>query len=54
MLPLYLLIGSVTYLVMLRLLKVVDRADMELVRAFLGKRLRMVSSCLNWILVTPE
>jgi O-antigen/teichoic acid export membrane protein len=54
MLPLYVLIGAIVYLVMLRLLKAVDRNDIELVRGFLGKRLELLSRGLSRILLAPD
>lgn len=50
MLPAYVLIGAIVYLVMLRLLKAVDTADLNLLQRFLGTRLLLVSKILNWIL----
>lgn len=49
MLPLYMLIGTVVYLIMLRLLKAVDAADLKILRGFLGKRLSRISNLLGWI-----
>jgi O-antigen/teichoic acid export membrane protein len=54
MLPLYALVGTVVYLIMLRLLKTVDASDLNLLRRFLGKRLLLLSSILSWVLLGTE
>jgi O-antigen/teichoic acid export membrane protein len=54
LLPLYGLVGVIVYLVMLRLLKAVNKADIDLLQRFLGNRLRPISEILSWILVTPN
>ncbi|HYW01025.1 MAG TPA: oligosaccharide flippase family protein, partial [Candidatus Acidoferrum sp.] len=51
MLPVYLLLGGVAYLLMLRSLKAVTVEDMDLLRNFLGKRLSRICSIITWILV---
>ncbi len=51
LLPLYAVIGVMIYLIMFRLLKVVDRDDLRLLRRFLGKRLWPVSDILGFILL---
>jgi O-antigen/teichoic acid export membrane protein len=53
LLPLYVLLGSVVYSILLRLLKAVDASDMYLLSRFLGKSLLPVSQILSWILVGP-
>ena len=50
LLPLYVLIGAIVYLVILRLLKAVNAADLDILRGFLGVRLSFASSILGWIL----
>jgi O-antigen/teichoic acid export membrane protein len=52
MLPVYVVIGMMIYIISLRLLKAVDQQDMELVRGFLGRRLELLSRILSWMLVT--
>jgi len=47
MLPLYVVIGASVYLIMLRLLRVVDVGDLSLLRLLLGNRLSRVSSILD-------
>jgi O-antigen/teichoic acid export membrane protein len=54
LLPLYGLVGLVTYVVMLRLLRVVDRADVDLIRSVLGGRLSIVTRFLGWVLLPAE
>ena len=54
LLPLYGLVGLVTYLVMLRLLRAVDRADVDLIRSVLGGRLGVVTHLLCWVLLPAE
>jgi len=54
MLPLYVLIGAVVYLVMLRLLKAVEVDDLNLLQRFLGKRLSRVGYILRWILLHSD
>ncbi len=51
MLPGYLFIGAVTYLIMLRWLRVVDASDLHLLRRLLGKRMAIVSNFLSWALL---
>jgi len=53
MLPIYGLIGMVIYLLMLRFLKVVDAADLDLMRHFLGKRFSIISRIIRWALLPP-
>jgi len=53
LLPLYASIGVVIYLVMFRLLKLVEGDDLRLLRRFLGKRLWPVSDILSFILLDP-
>jgi len=47
MLPLYVVIGASVYLIMLRLLRVVNVGDLSLLRLLLGNRLSRVSSILD-------
>jgi len=54
LLPLYLVIGAIVYLLMLRLLRAVDSADLYLLERFLGTRLSPLNRILKWILVAPE
>ena len=54
MLPSYVLIGATVYLLMLRVLKVVNAEDLKLVRDFLGERLSVVSRILSWIVVKAD
>ena len=53
LLPLYATIGVMIYIIMFRLLKVVDSDDLRLLRRFLGKRLWPVSDILSFILLDP-
>jgi len=50
-LPFYVLIGGVVYLLMLRILKAVNRADMDLLQGFLGRRLGPLANFLGRILL---
>lgn len=50
LLPVYVLIGAVVYLILLRLLRAVDPADMSLLRGFLGPRLSLVSNVRSWVI----
>ena len=54
LLPVYVLLGAVVYLILLRLLKGVDASDMYLLSRFLGTSLLPVSQILSWILVGPD
>jgi O-antigen/teichoic acid export membrane protein len=54
MLPVYVLIGGCSYLAGLRLLRAVHRADVELVREFLGKRWEAPVKLLSKILETRK
>jgi O-antigen/teichoic acid export membrane protein len=51
LLPVYVLVGAAVYVVMLRLLRVVNRDDVNLLRRFLGKRLSPVCNVLSWMLL---
>jgi stage V sporulation protein B len=51
MLPLYVLIGALVYLLMMRLVKALDAVDLDFLRRFLGKRMWWVGNILTWILV---
>jgi O-antigen/teichoic acid export membrane protein len=51
MLPIYVIVGAVVYLMMLRLLRAVDADDFELLRRFLGKRLSFLAGLLEWTLL---
>lgn len=51
LLPVYVLVGAVVYLIMLRLLRAVDPADLTLLRGFLGPRLALVSKILSWVIL---
>jgi len=53
LLPLYATIGVMIYLIMFRLLKLVDSDDLLLLRRFLGKRLLPISDILGFILLDP-
>ena len=53
LLPVYVLIGAIVYLIMLRLLRAVNPSDLSLLRGFLGPRLSLVSNVLSWIIL-PE
>ena len=54
LLPVYVTIGVLVYLVMLRILKTVNRNDTALIRSLLGRRLAFVSGFLSWILIPDE
>ena len=51
MLPLYVVIGGAVYLTVLRLLKAVGPADMDLLRGFLGTRLSKLADFISWIIL---
>jgi len=51
LLPVYLSVGVVIYLAMLRLLNVVEAADLDLLRRFLGGRLSFISKILGLVLL---
>jgi O-antigen/teichoic acid export membrane protein len=52
LLPLYVFVGIVTYLIMLRALRAVDLNDMNLLRRFLG-RLSPLCNTLDWVVASP-
>ena len=54
LLPVYILIGGLTYLAALRTLRAVTSADMDLIHAFLGPRFALISSLLRRVLLPPE
>ncbi len=51
LLPFYVLVGGVTYLAMLRVLKVARTEDISLIRNYLGNKLGFAASFLNMILL---
>lgn len=51
LLPVYVTVGAIAYLLMLRLLKAVDSTDISLIRGFLGERFAVISRILSWILL---
>ena len=51
LLPAYMILGGIVYLVALRMLKAVQRHDIELIRKYLGSRLRFLSKVLESILI---
>jgi O-antigen/teichoic acid export membrane protein len=54
LLPVYVLIGAVMYLILLRLLRAVDPTDLSLLRGFLGPRLSPVSEMLSRVLLPKD
>jgi hypothetical protein len=50
-LPVYIILGGITYLALLRILKAVRQHDIELIHKYLGTRLVFVSRVLGAILV---
>jgi len=54
LLPVYVLIGAIVYLILLRLLRAVEPADLSLLRGFLGPRLSLVSNVLGWVLLPKD
>ncbi len=50
MLPIYVLIGGIVYLVMLRLLKTINKADIDLLQRVLGKRLSPIGKIAGRIM----
>jgi len=51
LLPAYIVLGGIIYLPALRILKAVREHDIELIRRYLGNRLRFASKLLGAILV---
>jgi len=51
LLPVYVLVGLVVYVLMLRLLKAVKQHDIDLIRDYLGHRLDFATNTLSWILL---
>jgi hypothetical protein len=51
LLPAYMVLGAVVYLILLRMLKAVRRHDVELIERYLGPRLGFASRLLGTILV---
>ena len=54
LLPGYVLVGGVTYLVMLRLLKAAQPRDVDLINKYFGKRLAFIGSLLKTILLPRQ
>ena len=54
LLPAYVLIGAIVYLILLRLLRAVEPADLSLLRGFLGQRVSLVSDMLSWALLPKD
>jgi hypothetical protein len=52
LLPAYIILGALVYLILLRLLRAVRRHDVELIERYLGHRLGFVSGLLGVFLVT--
>ncbi|MGD0424220.1 MAG: oligosaccharide flippase family protein [Candidatus Bathyarchaeia archaeon] len=52
LLPIYMVLGALVYLILLRMLKAVRRHDVELIERYLGPRLGFASRLLSVILVT--
>ena len=52
LLPVYVVLGGITYLVALRLLKIVRRDDVDLIARFLGPRLNFACKLLDAIVVS--
>jgi len=51
LLPFYVVVGAVSYLAALRLLKVVKQADLDLIEKYFGHRLRFAARLLKWSLL---
>lgn len=51
LLPLYVIVGGITYVTGLRLLKAVQQEDIDLLRSYFGKRLGFATRILSWILL---
>jgi hypothetical protein len=51
LLPLYLAVGLVVYLLSMRALKAVNTADMDLIRRMLGPRFSRICDLLSWVVV---
>lgn len=54
MLPVYVIVGTFGYLILLRFLRAIDADDLELLRRFLGKRLLWFARLLDWILLASD
>ena len=54
LLPAYMALGGFVYLIMLRLLKAVSQADIDLMRSYSGRRLTFVVDLMNKILLPKE
>jgi len=54
LLPLYISVGGIVYLLMLRLLGAVVKEDLELLRRLLPKRISFVASALEFVYVVKE
>ena len=50
LMPAYVIVGAVAYVVMLRLLRAIRKDDIQLIRGFLGPKLTFVGNLLNAIL----
>lgn len=51
LLPMYVIIGAVVYLVGLRVMRALKQEDLELFGEYLGPRLRFVKTILSWVLL---
>jgi O-antigen/teichoic acid export membrane protein len=51
LLPLYVMVGGIVYIMMLRLLKTVDSSDLKLLNDFFGRRLSLFARILSWMLL---
>jgi hypothetical protein len=52
--PVYVVLGGIVYLILLRVLRAVRKHDMELIERYLGKRLGFLARFLSAILVAKE
>ena len=51
LLPVYLLVGLLAYLLALRTLKVMSKADIDLLRRILGPRFSRICDLLSWLVI---
>lgn len=54
LLPLYILVGGLTYLIMLRVLHAARKADIQLIKQYLGKRLEFLTNPIGSFLLSKE
>ena len=54
LLPVYVLVGAILYVILLRLLRAVEPKDLSLLRGFLGPKLSLLSNVVSWVVLSED